>query len=193
MLNLSKVKLPDCIETGGKLYFIKTDFRTWLCFSQTVNTKNAVIDDVDFVYKEVVPDAENKAEAFKKLFEFYMPKNELPRRSGGESDGGKILDYFIDADYIYAAFYEQYKIDLLATDRNGHVIEMHWHKFLALLSGLHNTKLNEIMSWRGWHGDINTDYGKHMMKLQKAWEFPDQTTDEIQKDLNSFNSLFEKN
>lgn len=192
MINLSKVKLPDSIEIAGKFYYLKTDFRTWLCFSQTVNTKEAVIDDVDFVYKDEIPSAEKKVEAFKKLLEFYMPKNELPRKTGGENDDKKILDYFIDADFIYAAFYEQYKIDLLATDKNDHVIEMHWHKFLALLSGLHNTKLNEIMSWRGWHGDVKTDYGKHMMKLQKAWELPDQTENDVQKDLNAFNALFEK-
>lgn len=192
MLNLAKVKLPDCIECCGKFFNLKTDFRTWLCFSQTVNNKNAVVDDVDFVYADKIPSPEEKAEAFKQLIEFYMPKSELPRKLGSEEGGEKILDYELDADYIYAAFLEQYGIDLLQTDRNGHVIEFHWHKFLALLSGLHNTKLNEIMSWRGWTGDTKTEYGKQMQKLRNAWELPEKTNENVQKDLDKFNELFEK-
>ena len=50
MLNLAKVKLPDCIECNGKFFNIKTDFRVWLGFSQTVNEKGAVVDDADFVF-----------------------------------------------------------------------------------------------------------------------------------------------
>lgn len=97
----------------------------------------------------------------------------LPR-SIGESFGGKILDYEIDADLIYAAFYEQYGIDLLATDSHGHVVQIHWHIFLALLSGLHNTKLNEVMNCRCWTGDTKTEYGKQMQKLRNAWELEEK-------------------
>lgn len=191
MINLSKVKLPDCIEAAGSFYNIKTDFRSWLNFSRIVNTKGAVVDDVDFIYTDTIPPAENKKEAFEKLLEFFQPKNELPR-STGESSGVKILDYEIDADLIYAAFYEQYGIDLLATDENGHAVQMHWHRFLALLSGLHNTKLNEVMSWRGWTGDTKTEYGKQMQKLRNAWELPEEKDEKVQEDLEKFNELFVK-
>ena len=190
MLNLAKVKLPDCIECGGKFFNIKTDFRTWLCFSQAVNEKKAVVDDVDFVYADEIPPAEEKPEAFKKLLEFYMPKNELPRKVESKEGGAKILDYVLDADYIYAAFLEQYGIDLLETDKKGHAIELHWHKFLALLSGLHGTKLNEIMSWRGWSGDTKTEYGKQMAKLRSVWELPEEQNEKVQEDLEKFNALF---
>ena len=192
MLNLAKVKLPDCIECGGKFFNLKTDFRIWLGFSQTVNEKSAVVDDVDFVYSDEIPSAEIKAEAFKQLLNFYMPKNELPRKTSGEDSGAKILDYTIDADYIYAAFLEQYGIDLLKVDEKGHAVELHWHKFLALLSGLHGTKLNEIMSWRGWTGETKTEYGKQMAKLRNAWELPSEDREKIQEDLEKFNALFEK-
>lgn len=192
MLNLAKVKLPDCIECGGKFYNIKTDFRIWLGFSQTVNEKSAVVDDVDFVYSDGVPSVEEKAEAFKKLLDFYMPKNELPRKISDEDAGAKILDYTIDADYIFAAFLEQYGIDLLQVNEEGHAIELHWHKFLALLSGLHGTKLNEIMSWRSWTGETRTEYGKQMAKLRNVWELPSEDREKIQEDLKKFNALFEK-
>lgn len=191
MIDLSKVKLPDCIEAAGSFFTIKTDFRSWLNFSRIVNTKGAVVDDVDFIYTDKIPPAENKKEAFKKLLEFFQPKTTLPR-STGESSGAKVLDYEIDADLIYAAFYEQYGIDLLATDNHDHAVYMHWHRFLALLSGLHNTKLNEVMSWRSWNGDSKTEYGKQMQKLRNAWELPEEKDEKVQEDLEKFNELFVK-
>ena len=191
MIDLSKVKLPDCIEAAGSFFTIKTDFRSWLNFSRIVNTKGAVVDDVDFIYTDTIPPAENKKEAFEKLLEFFQPKTPLPR-SVGESSGGKVLDYEIDADLIYAAFYEQYGIDLLETDKHGHAVQIHWHRFLALLSGLHNTKLNEVMSWRSWTGDTKTEYGKQMQKLRNAWELPEEKDEKVQEDLEKFNQLFKK-
>lgn len=191
MIDLSKVKLPDCIEAAGSFFTIKTDFRSWLNFSRIVNTKGAVVDDVDFIYTDTIPPAENKKEAFEKLLEFFQPKTPLPRPIG-ESSGGKVLDYEIDADLIYAAFYEQYGIDLLETDKHGHAVQIHWHRFLALLSGLHNTKLNEVMSWRSWTGDTKTEYGKQMQKLRNAWELPEEKNEKVQEDLEKFNKLFKK-
>lgn len=191
MIDLSKVKLPDCIEAAGSFFTIKTDFRSWLNFSRIVNTKGAVVDDVDYIYTDTIPPAENKKEAFEKLLEFFQPKTPLPRPIG-ESSGVKILDYEIDADLIYAAFYEQYGIDLLETDKHGHAVQMHWHRFLALLSGLHNTKLNEVMSWRSWTGDTKTEYGKQMQKLRNAWELPEEKDEKVQEDLEKFNQLFKK-
>lgn len=190
MIDLSKVKLPDCIEATGSFFIIKTDFRVWLNFSRIINTKGAVVDDVDFIYKDAIPSVENKKEAFEKLLEFFQPKNVLPRPVG-EITGERILDYDLDADLIYAAFFEQYKIDLLATDKNGHLIEMHWHKFLALLSGLHDTKLNEIMGYRCYNPNDKTDYEKQMMQLRNMWELPTEESEKIKEDLEKFNSLFE--
>lgn len=191
MINLSKVKLPDCIECNGKFFNIKTDFRVWLNFSRIVNTKGAVVDDVDFIYTDTVPSAKKKREAFERLIDFFQPKNELPR-STKDNFSEKILDYEIDADLIYAAFYEQYGIDLLATDSHGHAVQIHWYIFLALLSGLHNTKLNEVIGWRCWKGDTKTEYGKQMQELRNSWELPEEKDGKVQEDLKKFNALFEK-
>lgn len=193
MINLSKVKLPDCIEVDGKFFYLRTDFRLWLNFSRIVNTKNAVVDDVDFIYRDEVPSAEKKKEAFEKLLEFFRPKSELPRPAPGkEEEAVKALDYDIDADLIYCAFREQYGIDLLETDSTGHAVEMHWHIFLALLSGLHGTKLNNVMEWRSWTGDSRTEYGKQMQRLRNAWELPTEENEKVQEDLEKFNELFSK-
>lgn len=191
MINLSKVKLPDCINVDGKFFLIKTDFRVWLNFSRIINTKNAVVDDVDFIYTDEIPPAELKKKAFMEMLKFFQPETKLPRSTGETSDV-KVLDYELDADLIFSAFYEQYKINLLDTDDKGHAVPMHWHVFLALLSGLHNTKLNDVMSWRSWTGDTKTDYGKQMQKLRNAWALPEEKDEKVQEDLEKFNKLFEK-
>ena len=179
-------KLPDQVKAGGKFFFIKTDFRSWLAFSEVISEKDSVIDDVDFIYADDIPPKEHKKEAFDRLMEFYHPKTELPKTEGSKE---KVLDYVIDSQLIFSAFMEQYKIDLTATDEAGHFIPMHWHKFLALLSGLHNTKLNDVMSWRCWEGDTKTEYGKAMAKLKAAWELPPDNQEEIDKALEAFNAL----
>ena len=60
-------KLPDHVSAGGKLFLIKTDFRSWLAFSRTLSEKESVIDDVDFIYADEVPPKELKKEAFNAL------------------------------------------------------------------------------------------------------------------------------
>lgn len=62
-----------------------------------------------------------------------------------------VLDYAIDADYIYAAFLSQYGIDLLD------VKELHWHKFLALFKGLKDDEMIcKIMSYFSYSGKIRS-------------------------------------
>ena len=66
----------------------------------------------DFLYENEKP--LERIKGFFALLAFCTPKSILPRQLGGKTDE-KIIDYTIDADYIYSAFYEQYKIDLLKT------------------------------------------------------------------------------
>lgn len=179
-------KLPDHVSAGGKFFLIKTDFRSWLAFSDMIAQKDTTLDDINFIYEEVPPKEQQK-EAFSALMDFYHPKTDLPRSTGGK--GEKVLDYVIDSQLIFAAFMEQYGIDLTATDSKGHFIPMHWHKFLALLSGLHNTKLNDVMGWRCWDGDTKTEYGKSMAKLRASWELPPENQAEIDEALAAFNAL----
>ena len=180
-------KLPDHVSAGGKFFLIKTDSRSWLAFSDTSSDKGATLKDIEFIYADEVPPPELQKEAFSNLLKFYRPETDLPRSTGGS--GEKVLDYVIDSQLIYAAFMEQYGIDLTATDETGHFIPMHWHKFLALLSGLHNTKLNDVMGWRCWNGDTKTEYGKSMAKLKASWELPPENQQEIDEALAAFNAL----
>lgn len=193
MLNLTKVKLPAEIEIGGQFFSIKTDFRNWFNFSRIIQKETITFEDVSFLFtnEDLCFDNENVNinHVLASLIDFYNPPCVVPRNI----DLGpqpKVIDYIIDGDLIYAAFYEQYGIDLLETDKNGKIKEIHWHKFLALLHGLHGTKLNDIEEIRSYNPGVKMDYEQQRKLLQQQWELPSKETEEAQKALDDFNKLF---
>ena len=107
------------------------------------------------------------------------PPRELPRSTGEES-GDIVLDYDKDAPYIYAAFLEQYGIDLIDA-------RLHWYKFLALLHGLHDTELNRIIAARLWKPNgKNSEYEKNQKKQYEAWRLPQPEDNEPDEALDDF-------
>ena len=137
--------------------------------------KDTKPEDYDYMYVDTPPD--DRLEGLEKLVEFMQPPQVLPRKDR-HVKGEKVLDYDIDADYIYAAFWEQYRIDLL-------VEEMHWYKFCALLHGLHDTELNNIINARLWKPTGKRgEYEKAREKQHEAWRLPqDNEPDEALEDF----------
>lgn len=184
MLDLSNAenKLPSSITVEGVSFPIQTDFRYWLKFAKALEDK-----DDDFTLFDLFPYQKPKPEQFKGAFEeilkFYNPPSPIPRNTGGGTSE-KVLDYFIDADYIYSAFLEVYGIDLL-DDK----LRMHWHKFNALMKGLHGTKLDDIIGYRCYTKN-DTKYEDQMKRLKEAWRLPQKEDAEAEQDLEKFNELF---
>lgn len=177
MIDLKKAGLPEAVEVEGSLYYIQTSFKYWLRFLELLENKDVTPNDFDFMYRNSKPS--NRQDGLLALMQFCNPPEVLPRFK--ESDGdGKIVDYIIDADYIYAAFMEQYCIDLITSN-------MHWYKFQALFRGLHDTKLNEIIGYRLYkHTSGKKDsYVRRMEKLRSAWQLPTDI-DENDEDLKDF-------
>ena len=174
MFSLKKARLPQAIEVGGSFYKIHTDFKYFLRLGELLKQKNAALDNFDFMYKNEIP--AGRLEGIVALSKFMNPPQELPRIR--EESDERVLDYEIDAPYIYAAFMEQYGIDLIETS-------LHWYKFLALLHGLHDTELNRIISARLYKpSGKNSEYDKAQQKNYEAWrlpqpEEPDEALDEF--------------
>lgn len=177
MIDLKKTGLPESVEVEGGLYYIQTSFKYWLRFLELLETKDTPPNDFDFMYKNKKPS--NRLDGLFALVQFGNPPQILPRIQKGEA-GEKVIDYTIDADYIYAAFLEQYGIDLVTSN-------MHWYKFQALFRGLHDTKLNEIIGYRLYEhtGGKKTDSDRQMEELRRAWELPLEA-DETDEDLIDF-------
>lgn len=176
-MNEFKLKLPDTVEVDGSFYPINTNFSTWITFSNLIQNKETVLGDLDFIYLGTPP--KDRITGFKALYDFYAPYVEIPRSSGKNSNV-KILDYVIDFDLIYSAFLQQYKIDLYEEN-----LRLHWHKFTALLSGLKDTRLNEIMEIRAYTGK-----DKELLKLKSRWALP--VSKELTQATKDFNALFSK-
>lgn len=120
-----------------------------------------------------------RLEGINAIYEFMNPPRDLPRRTS-DDNGEIVIDYEIDAPYIYAAFLEQYGIDLIDT-------RLHWHKFLALLHGLHDTELNRIIGCRLWKPTGKLDeYEKRQQKQFEAWRLPQPADSEPDEALDDF-------
>ena len=168
---------PETVEVDGSVYYIQTSFKHWLIFLRKAASK-ADMKEYDFMYKGTPP--QNKKRSFSALAHFCNPPQILPRI---EKSNETVLDYQLDADYICTAFMERYGIDLVES-------EMHWYKFQALLRGLHDTKLNEIIGYRSYENTSGKQdgYTRQMIKMREMWELP-QESDESDEDLQAFEAL----
>ena len=175
MIDLTKKALPNTITVDGKAYSIYTDFRVWLRFMNDLEEHKGLFD-VRYIFKNEMP----PKSTIRELMQFASPPKELPRIL--ERDDEILLDFRIDADLIFSAFMGQYGIDLLEVD-------LHWHKFLALLNGLNSsTKLREVMGYRCYekNNDKNHDVYED---LKYAWSI-ERMSEEEQASLDAFNEAF---
>lgn len=81
----------------------------------------------------------------------------------GEEYSPKLVQFADDGRYIYCAFLEQYNIDLQCTEYQN----MHWWRFQTLLSGLHDTKFNDIIQIRQIQKPTANE-----KKLQRQFKLP---------------------
>ena len=80
------------------------------------------------MYYPTIPADINKA--IEKIIWFYKCGKEDKKASSNRNSTEKVLDYNVDADYIYSAFMSQYNIDLQDIEY------LHWWKFRALFDSL---------------------------------------------------------
>lgn len=176
-------KPPEQVEVDGKLYKINSDFRTSIQFEILMQKKELTEKQKEFANELCLLDKEMDRETaellakYKDGLELYYPeipndingainamlwfyecgKENIDKKKSKKSGSRKkIYDYNYDADYIYAAFFEQYHIDLAEQ-------ELHWWKFSALFSALsEDCMISKIITYRV----IDT---KGMEKEQKAF------------------------
>lgn len=177
MIDLTAKGLPNVIEINGSPYSIETDFRLWMRFEIEVGKlKPRDKIDVSYLFVNEMP----ARLTLNDLMVFARPKRVLPRSTGRHSDA-IALDYELDSDLIVAAFLGQYGIDLTEVD-------LHWHKFLALLHGLNeHTKLREVMGYRMY--EKNSGKTDIYEELRRAWEIERMTTEEA-AEIQEFSDIF---
>ncbi len=177
MIDLIRGSLPNTVRLNGRDFSVYTDFRVWMRFENDLQKSRGKPFSVDYLFKNDHP----LYVPIQELLVFSRPRNELPRAM--RSDHVIALDYELDSDYIYAAFLQQYGIDLLD------IPELHWHKFLALLNGLKGTKLDEIMGYRYYRKEHRKDIDPYEI-LRDAWTIEPPVSDEEEAALDDFNKTF---
>lgn len=155
--------LPVKVVINSVEYAINSDFRTSILFSVLMDdvklNEDTKVRQSLLLYYSKIPDKKYWNEAIEKIMWFYRCGKDIVTSTGkGKSSNKRILDYEIDADYIYSAFMSQYGIDLQDIEY------LHWWKFKSLLDSVNeDTRLFKIMQYR------STDISKITDKEQKKF------------------------
>ncbi len=176
-MNILIDTLPETVDVCGQKCAIRTDFRTWIKFTLLAfeNTTMAQkgLEIIRLVFVDLPP---NLIEALKAVMKFYNPKfGEKSTASSGKQE--KMYDFAYDAEAIYAAFMQQYNINLKEA-------QMHWYEFKALLDNLtEETRFIKTVSYRAVDlSEIKSDeMRKYYAQMKSASALPDMRPAE-QKD-----------
>lgn len=161
MSNILLDLLPTSVVVDGVNYEINSDFRTSVLFElmmqdNEIGDKDKVVQALKLYYPEV---PNNANEAIEKILWFYRGGKEVNAVKGvGKGKSTQIYSFNYDDDYIYAAFLDQYALDL------QDVHYLHWWKFKAMFKALKED--NEIVKIMGYRA---MDMSKIKDKEQKAY------------------------
>lgn len=158
-------ELSQSLNIDGRDYEINTDFKVWLEVAEKLSEKD-VFGVFSLVFKEL---PENMYSAFSAVMNFF---------TGGEKTKGRkgkaVYDFAFDSELIYAAFWQQYRINLNA-------VKLHWWEFKALFAGLTTeTRFVTVMGYR--QIDLNTIKDKKERKfyrdMKRIYKLPDKRSEE---------------
>ena len=170
---LSDRTLPERYYYRGKYYDFRSDFRAWIKVEALLFDGDVPADMKPYIIVRIVfgKNAPPLRAALRYIFWFYRCGAPVPRENsgGGEiSESRRAYDYDYDADLIYAAFMQNYGIDLYDTEY------LHWWKFRALFKGLKDTRINDIMGVR--QTDITDNMSEErkdsIITMQEIYELP---------------------
>lgn len=149
MSGILSSNLPKELIVDGTRMPIRYDYRSWIRFTCRIFSQTGDDDAKRFLkaIDEVAPGLSlpecSYGTFIRELMNFYRG-GKRPNIAGNRvSKNVNALDFDYDSDYIFAAFYQQYGIDLQASE------DMHWWTFKALFDGLtDSTQIVKIMQYR---------------------------------------------
>lgn len=131
---------PESVLVGGVEWPIRWGYRYWVMFEILMTDPEIPENEkfyrvIDLCFDEVPPDLDAAKEA---ILNFYQCGQER----GEAKEGTRPYSFEHDGQYIYAAFWQQYRIDLTRE-------HLHWWQFRALLNSISSrTLFGKIMEWR---------------------------------------------
>lgn len=166
--------LESAVWIGRKRYRLNTDFRTSIHFeiamldpALTQEKKGRIA--LELYFDEIPDDLETALEV---VTDFYRCGGG-EARSGSDREGDRVYSFAHDGEYIYAAFWQQYGIDLTREC-------LHWWQFRALFNALSpDTLFVRIMGWRSMRIDAKTppEERDRLQKLKEQYALPVSRTE----------------
>lgn len=138
-------RVPITVNIGGEEVSIHSDFRTAVLFEQMM-FDDEFPDDMKAhnalnLFYPTIPDDTDTA--IDRLIWFYSCGRKNERKSKTSENHSRCYDFEYDDDYIFAAFMQQYGIDLEQTN------DLHWWKFSAMFRALpESCEIVKIMGYR---------------------------------------------
>lgn len=161
-MNILVDLLPVTVEINNKEYEINSDFRVSILFELLMQDDSIGEEDKILMalqlYFPIIP--ENINEAIERILWFYRcgKDRKTSKGSGKCKSVTQIYSFEYDDDYIYAAFMDQYSIDLQDIEY------LHWWKFKAMFKSFKED--NEIVKIMGYR---SKDLSKIKDKEQKVY------------------------
>lgn len=177
MYNILTEHLPGHVLVNGVEYQIYSDFRTGIHFEELMGKRvpdeQKIMNMLNLYYPHVPDDLEGAVNA---ILDFYNGTEKKKDNDKGKKTGKEkkaIYSFSQDAPYIFAAFLQQYGINLnrIASE------DLHWWEFIALFEALDdNTLMRKIMYYR----DVSTagmpaKERKRILKLKELYKLEDDT------------------
>lgn len=189
-MNILIDRIPTSVKINNRRYRIRTDFRNSIQFDQLMQDDEISDDDklplALNLYYPVIPRDIKKA--VKKMLWFYKcgkEKEEIKKSINGKSDK-QIFSFEYDAEYIYAAFLDQYGIDLQDVE------DLHWWKFKAMFKGLKEDNLiSKIIGYRAIDLSKIEDEKEreHYRKLQEFYKLPAKINKDEKEKINEIEKM----
>lgn len=174
-MNLLVDKLPDGLTVDGVEYPISTDFRTAIRYElmQEESDTDFVAEGLLLFFGDNLPG--NLPGAIEQL-NWFLSCGKQDRRvpTSARGNGRQAFSFSQDAEYVYAAFLDQYGIDLLDVEY------MHWWKFRALFDSLRDdNRLMEIMGYRVARlENLPKEQRQFYQDMQRYYEIRSKKTEE---------------
>lgn len=167
--------LPTTVDVDGVVVDINTGHRAGVKFTSVLEDSSLSDEDklsraLNIYYHDRDVTRHDVSALIKAALAFYSydpsehygrTESALRKGSSKSRKSKQLISYIKDDALIYAAFLQQYGIDLA----DG---ELHWHKFRALIDGLtEDTQLVKVMRYRSVKlGDVSTEERKFYRDMQ---------------------------
>lgn len=158
--NLLIDTLPDTVEVDGRAFRIRSDFRISIMFELMISDKELSEAEkleqmLILYYEDEIP--KNLDDAVWQVLDFYACGKQRKKKDSNSKRKGitsPVYSFEYDDSYIFAAFFDQYGIDL------NDIEYLHWWKFKAMFDALKDdNEIVKIMSYRAT--DLSTIKDKH--------------------------------